>query len=233
MVIYSFPYAGGSAFMYSKLKNRLKNLSDWVSIEYPGHGARMGETLISNMDELVEDSYLQFINKYNREDFILLGYSMGASVVYEILKRIKGTPFEMHLKHVILCASDCPEAEAGLEDVSGYSDDKLCEYSINLGGSEIKGVEEYNAYKSFIPIIRNDFELFYNYKKEFYEETPFIIESNVSVFYSDAEKSVDGYKNHCNKMLDFQHFEGGHFFINDNNSNLESYIKKIIIREEG
>jgi len=111
MVIYSFPYAGGSAFMYSKLKNRLKNLSDWVSIEYPGHGARMGETLISNMDELVEDSYLQFINKYNREDFILLGYSMGASVVYEILKRIKGTPFEMHLKHVILCASDCPEAE--------------------------------------------------------------------------------------------------------------------------
>ena len=124
------------------------------------------------------------------------------------------------------------EAESGLEDVSGYSDEKLCEYSINLGGSVIKGDEEYNAYKSFLPIIRNDFVLFYNYKKGFYEETPFIIESNVSVFYSDEEKSVDGYKNHCNKKLDFQHFEGGHFFINDNNSNLESCIKKIIIREE-
>ncbi len=232
MVIYSFPYAGGGAIMYSKLKKKLNAFSDWISIEYPGHGKRNNENLIKSMDELVDDAYLQFINKYNNEDFIFLGYSMGASVVYELIKRIKGSSIEKNLKHVILCASDSPEANAKIEDISEFNDDKLLEYTINLGGSNIKNDKEYKVYRSFLPIIRNDFVLFYNYKKTFHEETPFVIETNVSVFYSDEEKSVEGYKIHCGGKCDFQHFDGGHFFINNENSNLESYIKKIIIREE-
>ena len=44
MEILAFPYAFGSANIYSDLKNSLGTKCDFYAFDYPGHGSRIEET---------------------------------------------------------------------------------------------------------------------------------------------------------------------------------------------
>ena len=61
--IFCFSYAGGTASFFDEIGEKLLE-TEFVKLEYPGHGARHREPLPKNWDELVEDLYRHMKDSY-------------------------------------------------------------------------------------------------------------------------------------------------------------------------
>lgn len=225
MTIFAFPYAGGSSLIYSNLKKILMKEVNFIPMEYPGHGIRIEEELLKSMDELVDDAYQQLIEKDNGDEFVLIGYSLGSSVVYELYRKIKNKAISKRLKCVIFCASTPPDVYDEKIDIKNMNNKELLDYAINLGGSRINGKDEFEAYKFFLPMIREDILIYQNYKRNFNRKQHCMIDKPVFVFYSSYEKSIENYKKYCSNICEFKMFNGGHFFINNDWHELSEAIK--------
>ena len=90
MNIFCFPYAGGSSFMYSELKQKLSGVHKVIPMEYPGHGMRMDEELCDCVDRAIDDMFEQIKKKDNGSPFILLGYSLGSKLIYLLYEKAEG-----------------------------------------------------------------------------------------------------------------------------------------------
>ena len=82
MKLICFPYAGGSAMVYSKWQKLIDSSIEIVPFELPGRGTRFCEDLCDDMDQLVEDIYYQLEDTFQSDDYMLYGHSMGSWIVY-------------------------------------------------------------------------------------------------------------------------------------------------------
>lgn len=89
MRLIAIPYAFGNSNIFNEFFTALDPKLKPVSVEYPGHGRRIDEELITTMKGLTDDAFLQ-IKDYIAagESYCLFGYSMGGLVAYELYYRI-------------------------------------------------------------------------------------------------------------------------------------------------
>ena len=85
--IICFTHAGGYARFFNDLERDLPNIG-FIKLEYPGHGKRGKEDLLTDISLIVDDMYKAFLNCYTGESYSMLGYSMGGIIVAELLKVI-------------------------------------------------------------------------------------------------------------------------------------------------
>lgn len=227
MNIFCFPYAGGSSFMYSELRQKLLGVHKVIPMEYPGHGLRMGEELCDCIDSVIDDMFDQMRKKDNGLPFILLGYSLGSKLVYLLYEKFKDNVMFRRLKGIFFCASSMADIEAE-KDYSLLSDEELMEYTISLGGSEIETKEDHENFRLFLPVIRNDFMLYEYAKKKIAESEYELIDKPVYVLYSSDEENIECFDKFCTESPVYEYFEGGHFFIHEHCDEMASFINNMI-----
>lgn len=227
MNIYCFPYVGGSSLMYSELNKRFDGKNKIIPMEYPGHGVRMNENLSLSVDELIDDMLRQIKKRDDGSPFVLLGYSLGSKLIYMLYQKYRNTPMFRRMKCMFFCAMSMDNSEKD-KDYSSMSDKELMDYTISLGGSDLHSEEDYNSYKYFLPIIRNDFILFDKAKKAIADNHGELITKDVYVLYSSDEDGIEKYDEYCQKVSEYRYFQGGHFFINHHVDELAEYIKKCL-----
>src|SRR5215217_4762997 len=76
-------FAGGNCYSYQSIINLLKEF-DVISLELPGRGKRVKESLLTNFDLAAQDFYSQIVNRLSNAPFFIYGHSMGAYLTLKV-----------------------------------------------------------------------------------------------------------------------------------------------------
>lgn len=156
MNIIIFPFAGGSQYAYTDLKKHLPTHQQVVCLDYPGHGRRMTESLMDNLDDLVSDAYQQIKDSCVGE-FIFWGHSMGAVMAFllchKLMKQGKKLP-----KQVIVSGRNAPNLLSRKEKISHLPKAEFIDKLRDIGGTPEAVLINQDLLDLFEPILRNDFK---------------------------------------------------------------------------
>lgn len=219
--IYCIPYAGGSTLFYSQLGTYLEGW-ELVPLELSGRGLRMDEPLYSDFKEALRDLLARFLSNHQTGDpCIILGYSMGALLAYELTCELeeKGI-FPLNL---ICAASDPPSTHRELASIYTLNDDQLIDYYTNAGGIETLTEDEKELLKCFLPIIRGDLQVLETYSPSRIKlRTPLLIYSGNA----DSLKELRQWADYSFQVRE-ELFEGNHYFLRDNYREVAQRINQL------
>src|SRR5262245_57043720 len=123
--LFCFPFAGGSRYSYnSYLRSAARNIKV-IPMEYPGRGARFKEKLMTDIDQIVDDSF-QHIKNLTTERYAIYGHSMGSVVAYLLTKKIIEHDLPRPL-HLFVSGRGGPSYSDCLPPRSSLSKDKFIE----------------------------------------------------------------------------------------------------------
>ena len=166
--LFCIPYAGGSATVYYKWNNYLKNNIELIPVELSGHGARFNEKLHTNMKSMIEDIYNNIKDKLNDGPYMIFGHSMGALIAYELLYKIKESGDNSPL-HAFFSGKGAPSIK-NKTSIYNESDEVIIKEIYDLGGTPKELLNQKEILNIFLKIIRADYEIietqFPNHAKE-------------------------------------------------------------------
>lgn len=214
MKLLCFEAAGSSSSMFWSLKKSLKGKVDVIPIEYPGHGEKFNEPLLTSMDNLVNFCY-EFVPK--EEDFCFLGYSMGAWVAYELYFKLHRN-FRKLPNAIFFCSQESPFTDRNIyTNIQNMTDKKFLKYLISLGGIP-EELQNFKIFSIFSPILRNDYQIVEQYILK--ENKKQLLTSKIVVIYGEDDWEVALNINDWGKAsfypVNYHKLKGGHFFINNN-----------------
>ena len=219
--LFCLPYAGGSSLFYRPLGKLLKSSVDLIALDYPGHGARMGNDLCVRLDDLLDDVYAQMRKKNLDEPFAVLGYSLGATVAYHLFfyLQAKGlTP-----QHVFFAANTPPYVPNDGVPSPDLDDDEFLDQITALGGMSQEVLACRELLDLFLPIMRADVRL----EEAGSVTVPRTIDVSMTVMYGneDDTNSEMGEWCHCaGASCDLRALDGGHFFMLDHYADVAQII---------
>jgi medium-chain acyl-[acyl-carrier-protein] hydrolase len=155
--LFCFPYAGGSAAVFSSWADRLFPYVDLWIVEYPGRGRRRREQLVACMDALVED-IIRYLPLYVTKPFAMFGHSMGALVAFEVLRRLHAS-VEVRPQSLFVSACRGPSMRSTLKQTHALPDAEFIEELRSLNGMPDEIVNDSELLRLFLPALRADFRV--------------------------------------------------------------------------
>ncbi len=201
------PFAGGMSCAFSELKQLLEEQFEVVCIELKGHGTRYSEGLCSSWNELVDDIQKKLVRILSHnQSYSILGYSMGAKVVYDVVSRMeeKGK----NLKHVFFAAAEPPHIRS--EKEGGY----------------ISNIDEVNRIYKHDVAISNEFDIALADVLKF--------KCDISVLYSDDENkfALLDWRKYSDGKCNYYYMGKNHMFLYEKAELMSVIISKEILKSE-
>lgn len=156
------PHAGGGAHGYAPWAPVLPADITTVAVEYPGHGTRMREPLMSDLAGVVSDLSDVF-SEWDNGSLIVGGHSLGAFVGYELAAQLqdRGHP----VAGLFLSGAVPPHRRAQIADLSALDDDALAKELAARGDLPQEIVQDREARELYLPIVKNDLRLARRYRR--------------------------------------------------------------------
>lgn len=226
MKLVCFPYAGGSASIYTKWNHFIDCSIDIIPFELPGRGIRFGEELCDNMDRLIEDIYKHLKDMFEIDDYMLYGHSMGSWIVYYLGKMIQKNKNRIPYS-LFLSGRHAPHIQKSNDISYLMDDDEIINRIYALGGTPKEFMENSELSQIYIPIIRNDLKLLASCKIE-NSECKFDCDITVFNGLQDTliKEDIIEWNQYTNQNFKFYQFDGGHFFINQFADKMLTIISK-------
>lgn len=216
-------FAGGNVYSFNFLKKYLDSTFELVSIELPGRGKRMGETLITDKKNAVKDIYNELQKRITKDvPFFIYGHSMGAILGFELIQLLE----KNNVIPQCFIASGNP-GPGLLPPNIRYNLDRenfIAELK-KLGGIANEVFENDELFDFFEPILRADFEIVERQTENSLDK----INCPIYCVMGNLEKRVENISNwekYTNLSFTSEVFEGNHFFINNQAEKLAHFIKK-------
>ncbi len=229
--LFCLPYAGGSAFIYSKWKLRLAKNIELCPIELAGRGSRITEKFYVNLDAAVNDIYEQIVDDISEFDYAIFGHSMGALLAYELIQKIKSVGLKPPV-HAFFSGRKPPGTPRKGKPFSLMSPSEFEEKILDLGGTPPEFFEYPELKKVFIPLLRSDFTLSES-KINRPEISP--LATNITIFLGETEgvpmDMAIKWKKHTEKECFIYYLEGGHFFLFDQEKEIIEIINTSLFRK--
>jgi len=229
MKLFYLAHAGGTAASIYKWSNGLKSFIEPMPIELSGHGVRHGERAYLDFRDAVNDIFEIFRERVNNSDYVLVGHSMGATLIYELYYEIQKNKLKPPI-HIFFSGSKPPYTRSENEKISTLDDDLFLNEVKKYGGISDEMLNSNKFKRIFIPIIREDYRILENYE---YIDRIDKIECNISVMYGDQDLSYEEVKvwKSLANVCYFKRFSGGHFYIDSNTKEFVRYINNRIVQE--
>jgi surfactin synthase thioesterase subunit len=167
IVLYSFPYAGGGARVFTPLAEQAPSHLTVRAVEAPGRGARLREPLITDYDELVESlaGYLiaDFLRRPPGTRYATLGHSAGAVLAVAVSRSMAGALGQPPVR-CFLAAAEAPHLtpHAGARSPS---DGELLATLAGYGVTTPQMLAEPLFVQHILPILRADLGIVSQYHK--------------------------------------------------------------------
>lgn len=228
--LFCFPFAGGSATIYTSWKKKLHHFIELHPVELAGRGKRFTEPFYNSLDEAVDDLFNKIINEINKGKYALFGHSMGGLIVYEIANKLRNNNLNPPV-HIFFGGSSAPSVPLRDDQIHHHLPDKqFIEKIVELGGTPPGFFEQNELVDLFIPLLKNDFKIS---ETDISHKTIIPFDFNISIFIGSHEDITDtevlSWKNHTNKKCQIHYIEGGHFFINENKDSVIEIINNTLI----
>lgn len=224
--LFCFPYAVGNASLYSEMEQYTHGDINVIPFEYSGHGCRMDEEFYKGFNEMVQDGVNFILDHVTENDYAILGYSMGCLVVYEIyyelLKHSHKNPI-----HLFFLGHRPPKYKTKTKELIQLPKEKFIDELYKLGGMPAEIFEEEELVELVYQKARSDFQLYDSYR---YNKKTMLIDSNISIIYSQEDNKNDEiflWSNYTKKYCSYHKVDGNHFFLHTQARNVGSYINQI------
>jgi surfactin synthase thioesterase subunit len=226
--LFCFPYAGGSAMVYTKLRKHLKPSIELCPVELSGRGRKYTTPLRESLEDILDDIYPEVIRQSKESEFALFGYSMGSMIAYELYHRLKELD-DREPVHVFFAARQAPHIEKEEKILHVLSDGEFMDEIFKLGGTSEEVQENKELMEIFTPILRADYKAVELYK---YIERNRKLNCDITVLggnQDDVEISeLSAWAEQTRKNYKIHMFEGGHFFIHHHIQDISKIINNTL-----
>ncbi|MCU1536549.1 MAG: putative thioesterase [Humibacillus sp.] len=218
----ALPYAGAHMDPFHGLRTAAEAAVPGLAsmtVTYPGHGRRISETLAPSVERMAADALTQLLEHRSRTGstapVVLLGYSMGALVAYELAHLLSdlGTP----AAELLVMASTPPEHVVGT-GLSLTGDDELLEHCEQYGILAASSFPDAALRRLFLPALRNDILAVDRYPGPVRGTRPLPTGTRLTVFTGDADPTVSdlpAWADLVDTAVATRHYAGGHFFLTE------------------
>lgn len=205
------PFAGGNINSYKGFQKHFSNQYTIITIELPGRGTRIKETLLTDINEIANDVFSQ-VYKYLHKPYAIYGHSMGALVGYELCKKIQNENLALPL-HLFVSGKSGPSAHLNYEKLHRLPTQEFWIEIKEMGGVPQVILNEPELMNYFEPILKADLKAVEEYS---YGNTA-MFTFPITAFIGNEENISDENANLWQKEtlhpLNFYKFKGNHFFI--------------------
>ncbi|MFF4802821.1 thioesterase II family protein [Streptomyces sp. NPDC001351] len=221
-----FPHAGGSASAYHTLSVALAPTAEVFAVQYPGRQDRRNEPCIDNVPELLDRLVPLLSTPGDERPLALFGHSMGATLAYEVARRLQELGGAAEPVIVFLSGRRAPHFERG-ETVHLRDDQGILRELELLGGSVGAALRDPEILQMVMPAIRGDYRA-----AETYVHVPGPpLRSPVVALTGDRDPrasvgEVEGWRRYTEGPFSQHVFEGGHFYLNDQAEAVQETVRR-------
>jgi external thioesterase TEII len=214
MKIIIFTFAGGNKYSFNFLKKDALFDSNMIVLEYPGRGNRISESLLDNIDQIVDDCFSRLVNEIDAQDYLIYGHSMGGLIGYLVCKKIQNHNVALPVK-LVVSGVNAPSVERK-KNISSLSDFLFWDEVCKMGGVPVEFLDNDELINFYTPILKADFKAIEEYK--YVNESK--LDVPIDVFYGVDENIFDyeiqNWQEETNREVVIKRVKGGHFFIYKN-----------------
>jgi surfactin synthase thioesterase subunit len=210
-----FPHAGGSATSYHALSVALPPTVEVLAVQYPGRQDRRAEACIDNISELVDRLLPALTAGADDRPLALFGHSMGATLAFEVARRLQERAGALHPVTVFLSGRRSPHSRRS-EQIHLRDDQGILREVQLLDGSTAAALSDPDILQMVMPALRSDYRA-----AETHVHVPGPpLRCPVVALTGDADprtsvEEVEGWREYTEGPFAVRVFKGGHFFLND------------------
>ncbi|MBE6908526.1 MAG: thioesterase [Ruminococcaceae bacterium] len=221
--LFCFTCAGGRRTLFDDIETFLPELQV-EKLEYAGHGTRYREPFYRDFDALAEDMFSCLKTAYTGSKYALLGYSMGAIAVLEVLRRITASDFPRPF-HIFLAAHE-PRVR---EELRGFTqtepDERVKQRTISFGAVPDCLISNRSFWRVYLPLYRADYAMVGKY---WFENIHFETDIPATIFYSEEDTPSEymaQWRRYFVGRFELCRFDGTHFFIREHFREMAAIIQ--------
>ncbi|KRV49611.1 S-acyl fatty acid synthase thioesterase [Wenjunlia vitaminophila] len=156
LTLYCLAHAGGSAIPYTRWNRFLPAGVRVEPLELPGHGARLREPLLEQVEPIVAD-LLRTVGPRRGAPFALFGHSFGAVLAFELTRRLVrlGTPPAA----LLVAGRNGPTQPLAHRPIHNLDDEAFVAALIRFGGMPQALLEQPELLRIYLPVLRVDLRL--------------------------------------------------------------------------
>jgi medium-chain acyl-[acyl-carrier-protein] hydrolase len=210
--LFCFPYAGGSASIFRQWPPRLPFDIELLAAQYPGRATRLREAPCKDLRQILDDIE-QAIAPLLDRPYAFFGHSMGATVAFELTRRLVGAKKPLP-KHLFLSGRSAPQLPPTRAPLHDLPEEEFIDVMRELNGTPAELFEHREVLQMMLPVIRADFQALETW--QYQGSCPFDIP--VSVFGGIADdgvplKHLDAWASCTTGRFKRHMFPGDHFFL--------------------
>jgi surfactin synthase thioesterase subunit len=212
-VVILFPFAGGNKYSFAFLTTYLAAHFDVVTIEYPGRGSRISESLCDDMNTLINDALLQ-LRSYVDKPYFIYGHSMGALIAFLTVRKIADLCLPPP-GHIFLSGCGAPAVRRRERIRHTLPRTEFLAELQTLGGLSKESLDEEDLIDFFEPILRNDFKAIEQFVYQ--QQAPLNISLTIMIGLQEdvTLEEANAWKDETTEEISVVTFTGHHFFIYD------------------
>jgi len=212
LLLFCFPFAGGSARIFDTWQNAFPETIAVCPIQYPGRGNRLREQPFVRMQPLVAAIAEELIPFLDRP-FAFFGHSMGAMISFELARRLrkKHNQLPVHLFLSGCRALQFPDSSTVTYDLP---DPEFIEELRSLNGTPPEVLEHPELMQLLLPTLHADFGVVQTYA--YVSEPPLSCAMSIYGGLADPilpREDLEGWREQTTGMFSLRMFPGDHFFL--------------------
>ncbi|GAB2967261.1 thioesterase II family protein [Streptomyces heilongjiangensis] len=205
------PHAGGSATFYHPVAAALTPRCEVLAVQYPGRQDRRSEKPLESIDELA-DQLFPVLQARARDSVALFGHSMGATVAFELARRLEGAGTSP--RALFVSARPAPSRQRIGGTVHLLSDEQLVAELRTLDGTAEQVFNDEELVRMALPAVRGDYRAAETYR---YRPGP-KLRCPIHALIGDNDPMVTpvearAWSEHTNGPFTLDTFAGGHFYL--------------------
>lgn len=216
-----FHHAGGGASSFNSWRRQLPDDIGLLRAQLPGREDHPIKEICTHHAELVPDLVEQFDRLLNDErPYVLYGHSLGAIVVFELLRefRRQGKPMPAG---VFISGRRAPHLPLSHPELCHLPDDDLVHYLTIMGGTVGNILQQPKWRAHLFPTIRADLKVSDLY--QYYPEPE--LDCTLTVFGGDNDQTVhqsewEQWSQHFSTTIQNRPLSGKHFFDSEGTAEL-------------
>ncbi len=229
VLLICIPFAGGTSFAFRDITNHIPNYIKPVFIDFPGHGRRLQEPLLTDIHDIVSDIFHQ-LSSFGENPLVIWGHSMGGTIAYLLTRRLWRSGKELPL-HLFISGAPAPSIPRKEKDVHKLPRHAFVQKVKNYGGVAEEVLAEKELMDMFLPILRADFQALETYQHIPVEPPlPISITAMLGSHEHIVEQDVRQWQQETELPLKLQIFDGNHFFIFDHINSIGKMISGTLQR---
>lgn len=224
--LFCFPFAGGAASIFRTWGDELPADIEVCAVQLPGRESRRQEPLLRSVQQIV-DALAKTIGPQLDRPFAFFGHSMGASVAFELARRLERQG-DSGPVHVFVSAREAPHfpAKKGRHTMS---DELLTRELRQMGGTPEVVLRDAELMEMFLPIVRADLEVTDTYR---YEPGP-PLRCPLTALRGTADREiyeaeVEGWREYTSGAFTLHSIAAGHFFVGTHRAQVLGWVSETL-----